>query len=288
MCTSKHFSFNFSIPTGRALPIQWNYNNEYVCVDSASALAHIHPYYEMYVYLSGDISFVVNHHIYDLKPGDIIFTEPNKMHHSVVNSNCIHEHYCIFFYAIDETLSTIFSQLAKQTYLHFCEEEKDAFLKLLQTINRNFKTSDCDPFIRIASIYELLSLLRYTIGYKILPEYPYPLQEILSFIDKHFAELHSLAPIRTQFFISQSSLERLFRKHLQITPYQYIHAKKMEYACRMLADGASVTDSAIKSGFSDVSHFIVDFRRRFDMTPNQYQKLMKQMHWAPKQQQSNV
>lgn len=288
MCIPEHFSYSFSLPSGQALPMQWNYNNEYVCVDSVSTHAHIHPYYEMYVYLSGDISFVANHHIYDLKPGDIIFTEPNTMHHSVANSNCIHEHYCIFFYAIDENLSSIFSQLAKQTYLHFSEEERNVFLQLLKTVSKNFTTSDCDPFLRIASIYELFSMLRHTVGYETFPEYPDPLQDILSYIGTHFAELHSLSPIRTQFFISQSSLERLFRKHLQITPYQYIHAIKMECACRMLANGASVTDSAIKSGFSDVSHFIVDFRRRFDMTPNQYQNLMKQMHWAPKQQQSNV
>ena len=227
----------------------------------------------MYVYLSGNVSFVANHRIYNLTPGDIIFTEPNTTHHAVINSDCTHEHYCIFFYAPDEELTMLFSRLAKRTYLHFSEKDRNRLIYLFQSIRENLSSPNCDVFHHIASIYEIFSILQHEVGNETLQNYSYPLQDILSYIARHSAELHELTPIIEHFFISQSSLERLFKKHLKITPYQYIQTIKMECACRMLASGATVTDAALTSGFSDVSHFIVCFRKRFGMTPSKYQRL---------------
>lgn len=280
--SSNLFSIDFSLPASRALELQWNYSIAPTYVKPKSSGAHIHPYYEMYVYLSGDISFVVNHHIYNLTPGDIIFTGPSTLHHAVVNSDCTHEHYCIFFYAEDEKLTAFFSRLAKQTYLHFSEDDRARLIPLLHTIRDGLSASGIDIFRHTASVYELFSILQHAVGNEALPAYPYPLQDILSYIAKHFSGLHTLTPIIEHFYISQSSLERLFKKHLKITPYQYIQAVKMEGACRLLAEGASVTDSALASGFSDVSHFIVCFRKRFEMTPREYAKRMQQKYEASK------
>ena len=280
--SSNSFIMDYTLPACQALNFQWNYHLETAHTNSKFSGAHIHPYYEMYVYLSGDVSFVANHRIYNLMPGDIIFTGPNTMHHAVINSECTHEHYCIFFYAADEKLTSLFSRLAKQTYLHFSGEDRTRLISLLHTIRKNLSSSESDTFRQTALIYELFSILQHAVGNEALPEYPYPLLDILSYIANHFPDLHELTPITEHFYISQSSLERLFKKHLKITPYQYIQAVKMESACRLLAGGASVTDAALTSGFSDVSHFIVCFRKRFDMTPREYAKKMQLKYEASK------
>jgi AraC-like DNA-binding protein len=151
-------------------------------------------------------------------------------------------------------------------------------ITLLHTIRDELALSNGDTFRLAALIYELFSILQHTVGNEALPEYPYPLQDILSYVAGHFADLHSLTPIINNFYISQSSLERLFKKYLKITPYQYIQAVKMESACRLLAGGVGVTDAAMTSGFSDVSHFIGCFRRRFGMTPKEYAKKLQSKH----------
>ena len=144
-------------------------------------------------------------------------------------------------------------------------------------MNEYFVNPECDPFRRISSMYEMFSLLQSAVGCENPPQYPPILQNILTYIGTYYANLHSLSAIRDHFYISQSSLERLFKKYLQITPYQYINAVKMEHACQFLGEGLSVMEAAMKSGFSDVSHFIADFRRRFELTPNQYRKLLEQV-----------
>ena len=113
-------------------------------------------------------------------------------------------------------------------YLHFSEKDRNRLIYLLQSIRENLSSPDCDVFHRIASIYEFFSILQHEVGNETLQNYSYPLQDILSYIASHSAELHELTPIIEHFFISQSSLERLFKKHLKITPYQYIQTIKME------------------------------------------------------------
>ena len=72
--------------------------------------------------------------------------------------------------------------------------------------------------------------------------------------------------------MSVSTLERWFIQHLNMTPSQYIRKLRLENVARMLAENSSVTDAAAKSGFTDVSAMIVQFKRHYGMTPLQYKK----------------
>ena len=45
--------------------------------------AHIHDLCEIYVNLSGNVSFVVERNLYKILPGDIIITKPYEYHHCV-------------------------------------------------------------------------------------------------------------------------------------------------------------------------------------------------------------
>ena len=46
----------------------------------------------------------------------------------------------------------------------------------------------------------------------------------------------------------------------------------MSEAVRLLADGAGVTEACLGAGFSDTSHFIALFKKRFGKTPLEYKK----------------
>ena len=59
--------------------------------------AHIHSFCEVYLNLSGDVSFVVEDSVYPVGRGDIIITKPNEVHRCVYHSDCVHEHFCLWF-----------------------------------------------------------------------------------------------------------------------------------------------------------------------------------------------
>ena len=73
------------------------YVNEYhTPKDPVLDPSHIHGYYEIYLNLTGDISFLVNNHIYAVQHGDMILTRPGDVHVCILNSPCVHEHVCLW------------------------------------------------------------------------------------------------------------------------------------------------------------------------------------------------
>lgn len=69
---------------------------------------------------------------------------------------------------------------------------------------------------------------------------------------------------------------REFKKHLGITPYQYLLNLRLEKAKHLLSSPhAQIAHVALELGFNDQSHFTRAFKNHFDITPGQFQKTRK-------------
>ena len=76
--------------------------------------------------------------------------------------------------------------------------------------------------------------------------------------------------------VSKAYLTRLFQKHFNTTPLQYINQKKVEKAQLLLiTDNMTVKEIAYSLGFNDHSYFIRFFKKVTGLTPNQYRDEMK-------------
>ena len=71
---------------------------------------------------------------------------------------------------------------------------------------------------------------------------------------------------------SVNTLERHFRASLGITPCEFLRIRRLTKARELLGKGLSVQETSDACGFSDYSHFIALFRRRFGITPLQYRR----------------
>ena len=58
---------------------------------------HTHSEFELYINLSGDVSFLVENNLYDLKHGDVIIARPGEYHHCVYRSDAPHKLFWILF-----------------------------------------------------------------------------------------------------------------------------------------------------------------------------------------------
>lgn len=100
------------------------------------------------------------------------------------------------------------------------------------------------------------------------------LSRILEFIHQNLhlnitnRELSSLVGYNESYF------SRYFKKHMGISPKQYILKAKMDLAKSLLVDnGLSVKETAIKIGFSDQFSFSKQFKSLFGTTPSSYKKI---------------
>lgn len=64
---------------------------------------HLHDSCEIYVNVSGNGAFMVEKALYPITRGDIIITRPNELHHAVFRPGAVHEHYCIWFRAREDS-----------------------------------------------------------------------------------------------------------------------------------------------------------------------------------------
>jgi AraC-like DNA-binding protein len=94
--------------------------------------------------------------------------------------------------------------------------------------------------------------------------------------------LHDLvahpAPVRTaakRVDICLETLSRRFRSVYQIAPKEYCHRARLFEAVLRLASGATVIESALDSGFSDLKRFYAQFLRLLATTPGTYAKVKK-------------
>lgn len=79
------------------------------------------------------------------------------------------------------------------------------------------------------------------------------------------AELAKAARLNHRYLIS------LFRATVGVSPHQYLIARRLESARRLLNEGQELHSVAAETGFSDQSHLTNLFKRTFGATPGAYQ-----------------
>jgi len=77
----------------------------------------------------------------------------------------------------------------------------------------------------------------------------------------------SLDDLAANVSLSKYHFIRIFKKHIGITPHNYIIASKVQKAKTKIIQGESLIDTSISLGFSDQSHFIRNFKKVYGYTP---------------------
>ncbi len=240
--------------------------------------AHIHSCYEIYVNLSGDVSFLVNDRLYSIKRGDIILTRPGDVHLCLYQTTCTHEHYCLWLDAPKG--SPFIAFMHKELFSHHISLGHTSMEHCLQLLAKlsdstDSQTSASDLLRKTASLLDLSLLLESDSliqdgGYS--PQISAEFKNILSYLNTHFDEIQYVHQIYDLFYVSPATLTRWFRKYIHISPREFLESKKLAHARQLLNEGSSVTQAAMQSGFSDCSYFITVFKKRFGMTPKEFKK----------------
>lgn len=231
--------------------------------------AHIHSCYELYVNLAGDISFFHGSEVYDVRPLDVVVSHPADVHHCIYHASCLHAHWCVWLEG--EAIGAFLARRGIRGRLRLPPEKAERLPHLLEKLTAR----ESDPFLRAATLMELLALLD-TTGQQtqMMPSesFPAPMREMLRYIDLHLSEIDGWETLSREFFLSKSTVNRMFRQYVGISVGKLIEAKRLAYAEKLLRTGASVTDVCYRAGFSDCSRFIAAFKKKFGRTPHKYKQ----------------
>lgn len=97
------------------------------------------------------------------------------------------------------------------------------------------------------------------------------LNRVLEYIEANLDREIALAGLAQTAGMSTHYFCALFKQSLQVSPHQYVLQRRIARARSLLNDpGVRVLEAAVRSGFSDQSHFTKIFRRIVGVTPTGY------------------
>src|SRR5690606_29404209 len=96
------------------------------------------------------------------------------------------------------------------------------------------------------------------------------LLHLKEFVRTRITEKISIESLEKVANMSKSSLTRMFKKELGVSPMEYVISERVNKAKELLKITKSVKESYFGSGFSDVNYFVRLFKNREGITPGAY------------------
>lgn len=240
--------------------------------------AHIHKECEVYVNLSGNVAFAVEDRLYSVSRGSVIVTMPYEYHHCIYRSNDPHEHFWITFTVEhnQEFLRLFFER--EKGINNRIDLDEDGLERLCQVLEKlmDSQSDGLERRILILHFFQILMSgdhIEYTADVNRMPP---DICTALEYIDQHLCDDLDVRTLAEACNVSVNTLERRFKENLGALPIAVIRRKRLFSSMMYLKSGLSVTETAVRSGFSDYSNYIQLFRKQFGITPGQYKRGLMQ------------
>ena len=249
---------------------------------------HQHPFYEIFVFLSGNANYIIEGKTYRLRPGDILLTSNQDIHRPEIFSGKPYERFVIWLSAdffdnimdYGEELSRCFIDAANKDY-RLIRPNESRLTKLKKLINeldslkdsRSF-ASNALAYARIIEFLVQLSRAYYDTPYSVVDDVTEDdkINQIIAYIGDNLTENLSLDHLSGRFYLSKFYLSKRFKQYTGLSIYQYILKKRLTAARNMLSEKVPVLDACDRCGFTDYSNFLKAFKREFGCTPTKYVK----------------
>lgn len=152
---------------------------------------------------------------------------------------------------------------------------------LCQQIVLPLNWNDSADQIALSSASDMLlvhMIKHYCSNYGRLPEVkgglaPYVQKQILEFIESHLDQPLTLQQLAQIAHLSEYHFARMFKVSFGMPPHQYVTERRLNQATRLLqSKQLSLSDIALRCGFSSQSHFSNRFKSHFKVTPAAFRK----------------
>ena len=245
---------------------------------------HCHPYYELSYIEHGSCRFFIEDTMYDLHDGDFLLIPPYMFHYTrYLFGSCQR---CGIYFRSEDLGGDLPSFLpgGKNFFSHLrvfqipSSVRRDIAGLIGRMAAEEASFDERSPFLLKIQLQELLLLCSRVCTY--LTESPASIhttdRQVLQaarFINEHFRQQISANDIAAAAGFSPNYLSRKFREAAGIGVHDYLVFIRLRNAAfELLSTDDSVTDIALRSGFSDSNYFKDVFKKKYGMTPREYRK----------------
>jgi len=257
--------------------------------DLGKVSLHHHDFYECYLFISGDVTYLIEGKTFCLEPGDIVLINSKELHQAIINSkDVVYERIVLWLnrsflkeLSTKETnLSLCFESLNRNNVLRADFEVKQNIRLLLNKLIslESYKGIGRELLYK-AYITELLVHIN-NIAFNDKVRLDVDIKKsnlidgIIDYINNHIEEDITVDEISECFYLSKFHLSREFKKHTGTTLHRYIVQKKLIEAKELILKETPITSVYKQCGFGDYSNFFRAFKNEYGVTPKQFYEAM--------------
>lgn len=245
---------------------------------------HYHDFNKIIIFLSGNVTYLVEGKAYYLKPWDILLVNHHDIHKPIIDPGTTYERIIIWLQN-----DFIKSQQDRPCDLSACFATANEKSFNLIRLNASLQT-------KIQTLIHALedSLTSHEFGHDVLsqtyflqlmvylnqvfsPEeyqedqsasrYDKQIADILKYINLHLDADLSNEALAEKFFLSKYYLMHKFKEETGYTLHNYVQQKRLICAADMIKGGTPILKASSLCGFSDYSTFLRAFRKMYGMSP---------------------
>ena len=246
------------------------------------------------IFLSGNVTYIIEGRTYHLKPYDILLVNNHDIHKPIIDSNSTYERIVIWAdtnfvkeHSDDNcNLEECFKYAIKNdiNLIRLKPDLQNELISLLTKLEASINSQEFGS--RILSNAYLIEFLVYInrliLGNNNIIEanecdsiYDNQINEILKYINANLNEPLTVDDIANRFYISRYYLMHRFKEQTGYTLHNYISQKRLILAKELLLNNESVMKVSEKCGFIDYSSFLRSFRKMYGTTPKDFSKKAK-------------
>ena len=247
---------------------------------------HEHEFYEIFFFLSGDVSYIIEGSTYQLRPGTSSSPATRTSTSQRSGAGKPYERYVIWihpdaiqaFHKLGDDLAACFLDASDRRY-KLIRPDSGTVTQLKSLCEKIIQARKDTGFAKetLAYLYLCEFLVYLNRAYFSLPDSIWEdvsenenVNQVVTYIHEHLAEDLSLDKLASHFYVSKSYLSHKFKEYTGLTLYQFIIKKRLVVARNMLREGLPVTTVCLQCGFNDYSNFLKQFKREFGRSPKEF------------------
>lgn len=248
---------------------------------------HFHDGFEIHFTLTNETIYYVDGRKFVMDSGAVAVFNSEEIHRVVVDNKKLYERYCILFKPrLIDTLRSIYPDIFKvftnrKRGYNCIQLSKSAKEKLVQLFNElltyysdkestfkelKIKLKFVEVLIMVSELFNNYIEDKNNINYERNAQFCL----LLDYIKNNYMKNSNLDDLANEFYLSKSTIIRLFKKNMGMTPTQYLIYVRIMDSRKYLEAGCSVKDVAYKIGYKDESSFIKKFKELQGISPKQY------------------
>lgn len=245
---------------------------------------HYHDFNKIIIFLSGNVTYLIEGKAYFLKPWDILLVHHHDIHKPVIDPSKEYERIILWMKndyqpepsAAPENLYECFQRASDRSFnlIRSPASLQEKLKQLIAELELSLKSREFGSeilsnalFLQFMVYINRIFLKSSCIAEESFLKYNPAIEQVLKYINTNLGSDLSVDVLASRFFLSRYYLMHKFKTETGYTVHQYVTSKRLIQANHLMSIGVPAGKAAALSGFSDYSVFSRAYKKMFHQSP---------------------